>query len=477
MKKGLFLFVLFMFFCSIASGVKVSANANDDSIEQATTINLNETYSDVLDTNSDINFYKFTTTSNGKVTISMENKPKTGWNYQLYDGTGKSFDWYQSTDYSELAKGNTESGIGLPEGTYYLRVSRNTYNVEGIPYSLQVKFTAGEFFEKEFNNDLISASPLVLNKQYEAHLQYNSDVDFYKFDLPSSGKVTISIENKPKVGWNYQLYDDTGKSFDWYQSTDYSELAKGNTESGIGLPAGTYYLKVSRNTYNVEGIPYSLQVKFTAGEFFEKEFNNDLMSASPLVLNKQYEAHLQYYSDVDFYKFDLPSSGKVTISMANKPNFGWNYRLYDNKGESFDWYQSTDYSNLSKGSTQSTVSLPAGEYYLRISYATSNVDGVPYYFKVSASSNPLNIKQISISNGKGANDSVTINKLKKGDMIKVYNSKGKLLITSNPVVSGQNSVKVKLPQIGAGGGQLKISITNTGLLESNKINVPFGKEK
>ncbi|MBY3618556.1 hypothetical protein HGO21_03240 [Acinetobacter sp. CUI P1] len=477
MKKGLFSFLLFMFFCSIDPYGSVFANANDDSIEQATTINLNETYSGVLDTDSDINFYKFTTTSNGKVNISMANKPNKGWNYQLFDDTGKSFDWYQSTDYSELAKGNTESGIGLPAGTYYLRVSRTSYYVEGIPYSLQVKFTAGEFFEKEFNNDLLSASSLVLNKQYEAHLQYDSDVDFYKFDLPSSGKVTISMVNKSKIGWNYQLYDDTGKSFEWYQSTDYSELAKGNTESGIGLPAGTYYLRVSKTTYNVEGIPYSLQVKFTAGEFFEKEFNNDLSSASPLVLNKQYEAHLQYNSDVDFYKFNLPSSAKVAISMINKSNIGWNYQLYDSTGKSFDWYQSTDYSNLSKGSTQSIASLPAGEYYLRISYATSNVDGVPYYFKVSAASNSLNLKQILISNGKGANDSVTINKLKKGDVIKVYDSKGKLLVTSIAVVSGQNSVKIKLPQIGAGTGQLKISITNTGLLESTAIIVPFDKEK
>lgn len=477
MKKSLSSLVLFMIISLFATSGAVFANANDDSIDQATAIEVNETYTDVLDTYNDLNFYKFTTSVDGKVTISMENKPKVGWSYELYDSTGKSLGWYGSTDYSELAKGNSETAIGLPVGTYYVNVSRNTSNVSGIPYSLQVKFTAGEFFEKETNNDLSSANQLVLNKQYESNLQIYSDVDFYKFDLPVSGKATISMANKSKIGWSYELYDSTGSSFNWYSNTDYSELAKGSTDSAVGLPAGTYYLKVSRNTSNVSDVPYFFQVKFSAGELFEKEYNNDLSSASPLILNKAFESHLQHYSDVDFYKFALPVSAKVTISMTNKPNVGWSYQLYDGSGKSFDWYNNTDYSSLAKGSTQSLAVLPAGEYYLKVSYNTSNVSGVPYNFKVSAASNSLSSQQVVISNGKGANDSVTINKLIKGDVVKVYDSKGKLLATSSAVAAGQTSVKIKLPQIGTAAGKLKFTLVRSGLLESSLITVPFAKEK
>lgn len=479
MKKGLVTLLTILLIGLFSDSYKVLANEGDDSLTQANLIEINQTISGKMEDYGDMDFYKFTTPADGMLNISMANISDTGWAFKMYDQSGEEFKWTEYTDSSELAQGSTNFGIGLPKGTYYLKVIPNTGEYLKVPYMLQVKFTEGNLFEKENNDDLSNANVMVLNQTYKAHAQYDNDPDFYKFTTPSNGQVTVSIENKSKYGWTYQLYDNLGKEFNWDKYTDESELAKGNRETSVGLPAGTYYLKIADNNYGNSGVPYAFQVKFKAGEFFEQETNDDISHSNQIVLNQQYQSQLQQYSDKDFFKFVLPSISKVSISISNQLDISWRYQVYTTTGKETSLNGNTDYSNLAKDSTQTTVTLPAGEYYLKMegnSYP-GDPSEIPYYFKVAASSVPLNLKQVTIVNGKGSNDSINIKNLKVGDVVKVYNSKGKLLATSKTVAKGQSSIQLKLPQIGTAAGQLKVSVTSPELLESNSINVPFAREK
>lgn len=555
------------------------ANGGNDTVSQATSLNVNQTYSGYLSDYNDVEYYGFSLSAAGKLDIMISNVSNKSWSYQLYDSNGKAFDWYGYTDYSELATGNSMSSIGLPAGDYYLKVSRYTGNVENTPYTIQLGFTAGSTFEQEYNNTLSTASPIALNENYQSHLQYNDDIDFYKFTLSKKGKLSIILPNVSSKSWMYRLFDSQGNEYPWYGYTDYNELAKGNSITSIGLPAGDYFLRVSRYTGAVDGVPYTLQLKYVIGDTFEQEKNDTLSTATPVAVNKTYDTGLQYNDDIDFYKFNLPKSGKLSIIMPNVSGKSWMYRLYDSNGKEFPWYNYTSYDELAKGNSVTNIGLPAGDYYVRVSRYTGDVSNVPYtmqfkftagetyekenndtlsaatpisinklyeaelitrddtdyyrftlsssaivnlgtiknnkdtylysyvtdnngnsydigsgkvklsagtYYvrmsggatgyklKINAATLTVGAKQVTVANKKGkTNDSLTVTSLKKGDIVKVYNSQGKLLTQST--ASG-TKITLKLTQLSASGGSLSVSVTSVGLQESGKLTVKYGKE-
>lgn len=354
------------------------ADKGDDSIEQAQHIQVNQSYAGLLSDYNDANYYHFRLDTAGQLDVTMPNVSGKSWRYSLYDGTGKEFPWYAYTSYSELAKGDSVSSVGLPAGDYYLRIGRYDGDLTKTPYSVQLKFTPGDTFEKEANDTLSTATIISVNKNYQSRLQYYSDVDYYKFSLTKSGKASIILPNVSGISWRYQLYDSEGNAFPWYNYTESNELAKGNSISTVGLPAGDYYVGISRYDGNVDIAPYTLQMKFTAGDTYEKEGNDTLSTATSVSVNKTYDTALQYYSDVDFYKFNLAQSGKLSLVIPNVSGISWRYQLYDSEGNAFPWYGYTNYSELAKGNTVSNVGLPAGEYYVRISRYDGNVSGSPY---------------------------------------------------------------------------------------------------
>lgn len=86
----------------------------------------------------------------------------------------------------------------------------------------------------------------------------------------------------------------------------------------------------------------------------------------------------------------------------------------------------------------------------------------------------LSPSRVSVANNYNQNDVVTVKSLAKGDVIKVYNTKGALLATSKPVTS--NYTKVAVKQLGTAKGNILVSRTTSGVLESDSVSVPYAAE-
>lgn len=106
------------------------------------------------------------------------------------------------------------------------------------------------------------------------------------------------------------------------------------------------------------------------GDAFEKEFNNSFSDATPILTNTKYTGNLFKRDDADYYKFTLQSSGSIMIQFSHElfddgRNF-WNITLLD------DTTSNTIYSFASRGkpadTDSSTIQLPAGDYYVKISH-------------------------------------------------------------------------------------------------------------
>ena len=87
----------------------------------------------------------------------------------------------------------------------------------------------------------------------------------------------------------------------------------------------------------------------------------------------------------------------------------------------------------------------------------------------------LNTSDVTITNNVSKSDTIYVTGVTKGDVIKIYNTFGKLLATKN--VSGQNtSATISLAQLGEAAGTVYVTVTSTGLSESSWTSVGYSAE-
>ncbi|MCK1971943.1 hypothetical protein LNK20_04415 [Bacillus safensis] len=89
-------------------------------------------------------------------------------------------------------------------------------------------------------------------------------------------------------------------------------------------------------------------------------------------------------------------------------------------------------------------------------------------------SEALKASQVKINNLKNKNDIITVSKLKKKDVIKVYSTSGKLLAASKPATS--SSIKLYVKQVGTKSGKVYITRSSDKMLESGKQTISFKGE-
>ncbi|WP_139904926.1 hypothetical protein [Clostridium thermarum] len=94
----------------------------------------------------------------------------------------------------------------------------------------------------------------------------------------------------------------------------------------------------------------------------------------------------------------------------------------------------------------------------------------------------IDLKAAPVNNAVGTSDTLTVTNLSAGDVVKVYSSYNAAKPIGTAVakaVKGESKATaiVSVPQFGASAGAIYVSVTEKGLLESNRIAVPYAAEK
>ena len=226
------------------AGATLEARDND-SLSNATTINVGATVTGALVDGYDDDFYRFSLSSAGVVTLTFgtefvdENK---GWTVYLRDQNGDDYDRWNV--YRSNVGDFTTQQVGLPAGTYYVQVApRGTTTAT---YHLRVNFEQRGDWETEYNDNRSDADAISVNSLYYGSIFDGYDDDFYRFSLSSAGVVTLTFgtefvdENK---GWTVYLRDQNGDDYDRWNV--YRSNVGDFTTQQVGLPAGTYYVQVA----------------------------------------------------------------------------------------------------------------------------------------------------------------------------------------------------------------------------------------
>jgi uncharacterized membrane protein len=358
---------------SITSAAAYYESEPNDSISTADSISTNATAYGVTNTSGDDDYYKFSLSSQGYITITMNHAQLDSgyWTVSLYDVNGnRMYQW----DFNAVYASNSTEKIGLPAGTYYAKIGG--YKVEGVDYNFKVNYTQTNYWESESNDSRTKADNISVNTTYYGVSNTGSDDDYYKFSLSSQGYITITMNHAQLDSgyWTVSLYDVNGnRMYQW----DFNAAYASNSTEKIGLPAGTYYAKIGG--YKVEGVDYNFKVNYTQTNYWESESNDSRTKADNISVNTTYYGVSNTSGDDDYYKFSLSSQGYITITMnhAQLDSGYWTVSLYDvNGNRMYQW----DFDATYASNSTEKIGLPAGTYYAKI--GGYKVKGVDYSFIV-----------------------------------------------------------------------------------------------
>ena len=197
--------------------------------------------------------------------------------------------------------------------------------------------------------------------------------DWFKFYLTESGHVEIDLD--PEFDYmQYELTDESGSDLGFYASGAIIRGSRISAEEIIefDLTKGTYYLRI----HQVPGLSvsdyyggYWFRVSFTSANVSFEEpqggSDNTKDTANAINLNQTYNGQIANNDSSDWYKLNVPSAGKVKLSMTSLA-YQCHFELFDVNDNSLVDTNITGNNKKSASETRE-LDLPAGDYYLHVS--------------------------------------------------------------------------------------------------------------
>jgi len=319
-------------------------------------------------------YYVFTTTQDGDITLTLKTD-NGGYRYlYLYDSDGST----QLGGTANYGPSPIQATVyGLAAGTYYALVYTNSTSYTGSYTLLNSIATPAIANDVEPNDSYTSALPMTENGSVSGHIAYRFNggsfdgSDYYQFTTTSDGSINLSLTTD-NTGYRYiYLYDNNGTT----QLGSASNFGPGPVSFTVnGLAAGTYYALVYTNSNNYYG-GYTLTNTVTPdGITNDIEPNDDPAHALTMAENGSVSGHIAFrfnggsFDGSDYYQFTTTNDGSISLSLATD-NTGYRYiNLYDADGTTL-LGSAADYG---PDPVSFTVNgLAAGTYYARV-YTNSN---------------------------------------------------------------------------------------------------------
>ena len=225
---------------------ELSIESAGNSISDATVIPMKTTYSGIITSSNNADYYKFEINSSGRVVLTAT----AGMNwiyYYLYDSSGNQL-WTKCAIWNSTSNmSNISESLDLNKGTYYFVVGQ--YGSTTGNYSFMLDFSsANESFTEtgnENNNALMTANNISLATKYDGQIALNDDKDFYKFTLSSSGRIDMSA-TAGMYGIYYYIFDSLGNQL-WTKCAIWNSTSNmSNISESLDLNEGTYYFAVEQ---------------------------------------------------------------------------------------------------------------------------------------------------------------------------------------------------------------------------------------
>ena len=287
----------------------------------------------------------------------------------------------------------------------------------------QVEVVTEEAEPKESSN----AIRINTNSVKKDALSESCDEKNYYFTINSAGVISLSFgkgyDSDSNHGWNVTLYNSSQNEL---MSREYRcNNAETETTCKVGVPAGTYYIKVERRAYTYQSdATYSLKVNYSASSTWESEFNNEIGQADLIAVGTYYSGTIMEDNDIDYYRFTVPKTSYVNISAKGEYDSDtyhcWQFCVYN--ASMVEQQQNLYYCGKKKTENYEAVRLPAGTYYLKVNCYNGNRSDKAYSFKINTTFTKTNTKLSTVNTGTGIK--LSWNRVSEGSGYKVYRKTG-----------------------------------------------------
>lgn len=430
------------------AGTKAAAQVQN-ALSNATSVSLNTKYQGSLIEDEEADIYKFTLPSSGKINLKGTAGMQTV-NLEILDEGGETV-WYDSEYWNSTTQQITiDYNLKLTSGTYYLSISGWRYQPGSYDFALNFT-SAGESFAETAggsNNSLASAEIISLGKDYKGQLALNDKLDYYRFNMTSSGKVSLTGTVYMEYV-NLTIFDAAGTKVwagepYWNSTTQQIEL-----DYDVHLTAGTYYLCVERRSDRYTG-NYDFSLNFTsAGESFAETAggsNNSLASAETISPGKDYKGQIALNDELDYYKFNMASSGRIHLTGAVHIEY-IDLMIFDATGTKI--WSSEPYwdSTTQQIELDYHIDLVAGDYYFcveeRGSYGGSYTGNYNFRLDFTSAGESFPETKDDNDNSLAAANQISLSKTYKGQMAEnddkdfyrfTLSKAGKIQVTANTYI-------------------------------------------
>lgn len=278
---------------------------------------------------------------------------------------------------------NVSPAVGLPAGTYRIKITPAIEAAGGVPYSLRLSYS-DVYCETEDNNTENAADELALDKEIAGSLYGAEDVDYYKVTVTENGYVNVRlthdmVSGKEKTNiYHISFYDMSNNLlYEAYSNGSETEL----NSIKIGAEKGSYLVKVEatgRATIDSAALytgTYGLKVTATAYSYWEKESNDTISLANAVTPGVTYGGDIRNIGDVDYYTYTSTGKGYLGLDFSHTVISGWETRsvykiTVTRKGATGEVYS----GYVNGGDTtwkMPNLGLPADAYYIKIEAAAT----------------------------------------------------------------------------------------------------------
>ncbi len=240
-----------------------------------------------------------------------------------------------------------------------------------FPVAPQTVYAEDVGLPEETNTSFATARDLVFGTSMAGTLPDGGGRRYYKFSLDQAGKLDLRFERSKISGNIYFRFYDASQTEIYYLTGSYDA----GSWTDLYLTGGTYYMAVQY----YDDITFSfIATMDTTGESFPEtqDSNNDMASnASAISLQKKYKGVLAANDDIDYFTFQVPAAGQITLNLTNSTSATVAYGIYD------DAVNPAYTSALSSGQKVSQpVLVKKGTYYLAVAKQDVNKGMGSYTF-------------------------------------------------------------------------------------------------
>jgi len=365
----------------------VKADA-DDTMAGAINYRFGTTQNGTIATNEDRDFYRFTLPSSGRITMR-------GTSYidavrlLIYDSNGRQV-WSSHKYLNQTTKRHDLNDVfDFNAGTYYLCFEKSGRNTGAYNFNISFSSVGESFAEPQLgrNNSFNTANAISLNTAYKGQISYyGDDTDFYRFTLPSSGRITIRGTSYIEAV-RLLIYDSNGRQV-WSSYKYLNQTTKRHDFNDVfDFNAGTYYLCLEKSGRNTGAYNFNISFSSVGESFAEPQLgrDNSFNTANAISLGTAYKGQISYYGDdADFYRFTLPSAGRIAIRGTSHIE-AVRLLIYDSNGGQI--WSSYKYLNQTtkRHDLNEVFDFNAGTYYLCFEKSGRNTGA--YNFNIARSVN------------------------------------------------------------------------------------------